>query len=154
MPKCGCKTVYQFDDEEDPQDDRLQRCAACGEVFDWTTTRTRTTMNDRPETQPGAPGFDGADLWNATVLGLNDVNKQTGLISRLQDEADLCRKRRRERHRGAVGRDHGSAARGARCAGRAGAEDRRADRALAKDRAPEAVLHMPALVDARNALAN
>ena len=48
-------------------------------------------MNDRPETQPGAPGFDGADLWNATVLGLNDVNKQTGLISRLQDEADLCR---------------------------------------------------------------
>ena len=33
-PKCGCKTVYQFDDEEDPQDDRLQRCSACGEVFD------------------------------------------------------------------------------------------------------------------------
>ena len=33
-PKCGCKTVYQFDDEDDPQDDRLQRCAACGEVFD------------------------------------------------------------------------------------------------------------------------
>lgn len=33
-PKCGCKTVYQFDNEEDPQDDQLQRCAACGEVFD------------------------------------------------------------------------------------------------------------------------
>jgi len=33
-PKCGCKTAYQFDDEDDPQDDRLQRCAACGEVFD------------------------------------------------------------------------------------------------------------------------
>lgn len=33
-PKCGCKTVYEFDDEDDPQDDRLQRCAACGEVFD------------------------------------------------------------------------------------------------------------------------
>lgn len=33
-PKCGCKTVYQFDDEDDPQDDRMQRCAACGEVFD------------------------------------------------------------------------------------------------------------------------
>jgi hypothetical protein len=26
--------VYEFDDEDDPQDDRLQRCAACGEVFD------------------------------------------------------------------------------------------------------------------------
>lgn len=33
-PKCGCKTVYEFDDDDDPQDDRLQRCAACGEVFD------------------------------------------------------------------------------------------------------------------------
>ena len=33
-PKCGCKTVYQYDDEGEPEDDRLQRCAACGEVFD------------------------------------------------------------------------------------------------------------------------
>ena len=33
-PKCGCKTTYQYDDEDDPQDDRLERCAACGEVFD------------------------------------------------------------------------------------------------------------------------
>lgn len=33
----------------------------------------------------------GAEARNATVLGLNDVDKQTDLISRLQDEADLCR---------------------------------------------------------------
>lgn len=33
-PFCGCKTVYQFDDEDDPHDDRMQRCAACGQVFD------------------------------------------------------------------------------------------------------------------------
>lgn len=33
-PKCGCKTTYQYDDEDEPNDDRLQRCAACGEVFD------------------------------------------------------------------------------------------------------------------------
>lgn len=33
-PKCGCKTTYTYDDDEDPQDDRLERCAACGEVFD------------------------------------------------------------------------------------------------------------------------
>lgn len=32
-PSCGCKTVYGFDDEDEPGDDRLQRCAACGEVF-------------------------------------------------------------------------------------------------------------------------
>lgn len=33
-PTCGCKEVHQYDDEDDPQDDRLQRCAACGEIFD------------------------------------------------------------------------------------------------------------------------
>lgn len=33
--KCGCRERYQFDDEDDPQDDLLQRCAACGEVFDF-----------------------------------------------------------------------------------------------------------------------
>ena len=27
-PKCGCRTTYQYDDEDDPQDDRLERCAA------------------------------------------------------------------------------------------------------------------------------
>ena len=26
-PKCGCRTTYQYDDEDDPQDDRLE-CAA------------------------------------------------------------------------------------------------------------------------------
>lgn len=33
-PKCGCKVAYQFDDEDFGEDDRMQRCAACGEVFD------------------------------------------------------------------------------------------------------------------------
>lgn len=33
-PKCGCKTVYSFEDEDEPADDLYQRCAACGEVFD------------------------------------------------------------------------------------------------------------------------
>lgn len=33
-PKCGCKVCYQYDDDEDGEDDRLQRCAACGEIFD------------------------------------------------------------------------------------------------------------------------
>jgi len=36
-PKCGCKTTYQFDgygDDLEQSDDRLERCAACGEVFD------------------------------------------------------------------------------------------------------------------------
>jgi hypothetical protein len=30
-PKCGCKTTYQYDDSDD---ERMERCAACGEVFD------------------------------------------------------------------------------------------------------------------------
>lgn len=36
-PKCGCKVSYQFDDDRDVTgrfDDRLERCSACGEVFD------------------------------------------------------------------------------------------------------------------------
>jgi hypothetical protein len=34
-PKCGCKATYQFNrDDDTPDDDRLERCAACGEIFD------------------------------------------------------------------------------------------------------------------------
>jgi len=36
-PACGCKVTYQFDDGDDSgqdTDDRLERCAACGNVFD------------------------------------------------------------------------------------------------------------------------
>lgn len=33
-PKCGCKVTYPYDDQDEPDDDRLQHCAACGEVFD------------------------------------------------------------------------------------------------------------------------
>lgn len=35
-PKCGCKEHYQFDSGWDgkPSDGSLERCAACGEVFD------------------------------------------------------------------------------------------------------------------------
>jgi len=33
-PTCGCKVTYQVDDEDEPDDDRLQRCSACGEIFD------------------------------------------------------------------------------------------------------------------------
>jgi hypothetical protein len=31
-PKCGCKTTYQFDTDEDP-DEEWERCAACRHVF-------------------------------------------------------------------------------------------------------------------------
>lgn len=34
-PRCNCKVTYQFNrDDESPDDDRLERCAACGNVFD------------------------------------------------------------------------------------------------------------------------
>ena len=36
-------------------------------------------------------GPNVAEARNATVLGLNEVDKQPDLILRLQDEADLCR---------------------------------------------------------------
>ncbi|HET8762051.1 MAG TPA: hypothetical protein VFM12_01450 [Gemmatimonadales bacterium] len=35
-PACGCKVHYQFNSEEGftGDDERLERCAACGAVFD------------------------------------------------------------------------------------------------------------------------
>lgn len=35
-PACGCKVSYQFDGGSDDglDDDRLERCAACGNVFE------------------------------------------------------------------------------------------------------------------------
>lgn len=36
-PKCGCKCTYQWNgagDDLEQTDDRLERCAACGAVFD------------------------------------------------------------------------------------------------------------------------
>lgn len=35
-PSCGCKETYQFNSEGDfaGDDERLERCAACGAVFD------------------------------------------------------------------------------------------------------------------------
>jgi hypothetical protein len=35
-PACGCKVHYQFNSEDDfaGDDERLERCAACGAVFD------------------------------------------------------------------------------------------------------------------------
>jgi predicted RNase H-like HicB family nuclease len=35
-PSCGCKVHYQFNSEDDfaGDDERLERCAACGAVFD------------------------------------------------------------------------------------------------------------------------
>ena len=34
-PNCGCKETYQFNSEDfGPDDERLERCAACSAVFD------------------------------------------------------------------------------------------------------------------------
>ncbi len=62
-PKCGCKVHYEFDDEDYGYDERMQRCAACGEVFDLDDAAEDD--DDCPETQPGATAFDGAAAWNA-----------------------------------------------------------------------------------------
>lgn len=36
-PMCGCKTTYTYDDGDEcamQSDDSLERCAACGHIFD------------------------------------------------------------------------------------------------------------------------
>lgn len=63
-PQCRCKTCYQYNDADfGPDDEDLERCAACGHVF--FIEDHLPEDNDQPETQPGSPGFDGADAWNA-----------------------------------------------------------------------------------------
>lgn len=80
-PKCGCKVTYQYDDGADllqePAAENLERCAACGEVFDIEdhAPRTMTTMITSPPPPPRSStghewdddavcihcGFDGAE---------------------------------------------------------------------------------------------
>lgn len=51
-PACGCKVTYQFDDDDTGQDDyRLERCAACGKVFD---IDDHADEEDDPTTNEGA----------------------------------------------------------------------------------------------------
>lgn len=53
-PACGCKTTYQYDDGDDcgMTDDSLERCAACGTVFD---IEDHTPEDDEASTtHPGA----------------------------------------------------------------------------------------------------
>lgn len=34
-PKCKCKVCYQYDDDDyQAEDNRLERCAMCGHIFD------------------------------------------------------------------------------------------------------------------------
>lgn len=34
-PNCGCKVCYQYNDADcGPDDENLERCAACGHIFD------------------------------------------------------------------------------------------------------------------------
>ncbi len=43
-PICGCKTTYQYD-EEDAPDSEYERCAACGVIF---SIEDHTDEEDEP----------------------------------------------------------------------------------------------------------
>lgn len=78
-PNCGCKVHYQFDDEDYGEDERMQRCAACGEVFDLDDAAPEDDddCGEAPQRQIAAGhhdfdedavcrkcGFDGAEWWH------------------------------------------------------------------------------------------
>lgn len=50
-PRCGCKTTYDVDagDDADSFDDWLQRCAACGHIFN---TEDHTEEDDDDDHTP------------------------------------------------------------------------------------------------------
>lgn len=76
-PRCGCKECHPFDDDEHPDDDRLERCSACRLVFDIDDHRDEEEdlFGDPPPRPPAAfgqhdfdhdavctkCGFDGAE---------------------------------------------------------------------------------------------
>ena len=49
-PACGCKVCYQYDSGDDfsHDDDGLERCAACGEIFDVIDHADEDDAQDAP----------------------------------------------------------------------------------------------------------
>lgn len=57
-PKCGCKVAYQYNEADfGPDDERLERCAACGKVFDIEDSADED--DDHEETPAGVTGTEG-----------------------------------------------------------------------------------------------
>lgn len=55
-PRCGCKVCYDYnDDDMGLGDDRLERCAACGEIFDIEDHADED--DDYPEDTPESPAL-------------------------------------------------------------------------------------------------
>lgn len=54
-PSCGCKVHYQYDGEVElfRCDDRMQRCAGCGHVFDIEDSA------DEEDDEPATCGVEG-----------------------------------------------------------------------------------------------
>lgn len=58
-PKCGCKTTYHYDasDDHGMEDPReLERCAACGDIFN---VEDHADEDEGDEAAPGVLGMDG-----------------------------------------------------------------------------------------------
>lgn len=61
-PQCGCKVHYSYDggaDDSEPFGDELQRCAACGHVFDIEDSAPEDDEPDEPQRCP-----DTGDLFD------------------------------------------------------------------------------------------
>ena len=48
-PACGCKMHYQYNDADfGPDDERLERCAACGHIFDIEDSADEEEEDEQP----------------------------------------------------------------------------------------------------------
>lgn len=57
-PKCACKVTYTFDgfgDDCEQVDDRLERCAACGTIFDIEDSADEDDEYEAAELAAAAP---------------------------------------------------------------------------------------------------
>jgi hypothetical protein len=66
-PNCGCKVHYQFNSEDGfgPDDERLERCAACSAVFDIEDS----TYEDELEDSTAASSPPDPDAWRCLKHG-------------------------------------------------------------------------------------
>lgn len=72
-PKCGCKVHYQYNAADfGPDDERMERCAACGEIFDIEDSADEDDDHEESSTAAsGVPGLSKAsdDASNKPVTG-------------------------------------------------------------------------------------
>ena len=98
-PSCGCKETYTYDDEDYPQDG-MERCAACGRIFDIedhvgedenmdTDQQSQRTTQQKIEPWGYAVGGNHRDVWTGRWVRAFAATEQDKAVGKaLHEVAD------------------------------------------------------------------